>query len=150
MRRIYRREAWMDTESPNKRTREKITDEQKRVLNNWLRSDSPFRQDLTSEPVEERQTRARSYEDDDLRDLLENSDDWLTSEECCDRGVKDAKIASCSVHLIQPESVIVEKALEKMKNLSDEEEEHYKKLLQDYEFMNFLNDQIKRYLDNCR
>lgn len=58
---------------------------------------------------------------------------------------RSSNISVCR-HKIQPEEVVVEMALEKMKNLSPSDDERYRELLNDKEFMKLLDQHVEKYL----
>jgi len=150
MRKIYRHDAWKDTDCAEANDRrDKLTPIQRETLSKWLKLDSPFRYESDDELTEERQVRSRACEDDDLFSLLSKFDDLSDpNADICDKQ-KKGTIETCLGHKIQPENKIVTKALKKFEQLSDEEERHFRNLIGDKEFMDFLNDTVKRYLDNC-
>jgi hypothetical protein len=155
MRRIYRREVWRDTELPEP-SPEQITKEQKRILYEWLFNHSPIK-DEPPIRVETRGSRTRPLLFDDIIDLLNIPSDCASEEDCdtekvssssqgSEAGGIEQKIPICYGHKIQPEYVIFEKAICKMKSLSAEEEAEFSKLVNDKEFMKFLSDNIGDHL----
>ena len=141
MRKIYRQDAWMDMDAPFVVHSEQTTKEQRLLLARWLNSESPFRRDSVDV---ERQTRRSSYDDDDLRELLDSPSNWIrVDKKTCDT------IATCAGHAMQPESAIVERAIANMNHLSNAEEQTFQSLLRDKEYMTLLDQKIKAYLDSC-
>lgn len=160
MRKIYRDEVWKDTDAP-KHEPEKLSRQQKSELHKWLCLHSPFKDDY---PKKLCGTRSR-HQYQDCTDLIrildkeEHLNDCDNSEIHSDKHGKpstgcdvdhfddnELKISLCLGHKFQPEYVIVKKALSKMRNLSSEDEESYRDLLKDKEFMEFLHNNIGNYL----
>lgn len=168
MRKIYRDEVWKDTEVDNEHEIEQLDEYQKRILNEWLIFQSPF-SDLSPLKPSDRRSSKVVPESNDLTKLLNKSVDLMSSDDCdrdyetCDvlykerkdrrkskkqsKNTQTAKIEIHQGHHIQPESVIVERALEKMKHLPPEREKEFQDLLKDEEYMQFLSDNVKKYLE---
>lgn len=148
MQKIYHKDAWTDTEVPKTNEDVCLTEVQRAVLVNWLNKESPFRAELNdNDQVQERVTRAKAdVPEDDLFEMLSDPNNWSKNGETCD--IDKVKIAKCKDHEVVHESRIAERAIEKMDHLSSEQEEIIQKLMQDKEYMDFLDVHIKRFLDS--
>ena len=166
MRKIYKDEVWKDTELPEQ-TSEPITMEQKRLLYEWLFFHSPIREEEPPVQFETRGSRTRHLQYTDLQEMMKATTESESEDECDNRRnlflgkersrinnskVRKAepKIPICYGHKIQPEFVIFERAIRKMKSLSDKEEAQFKMLINDVEYMKFLENSIGNFLGITR
>lgn len=169
MKKIYKNERYKDTDEEQSFLEpEQLSKEQKRILHDYIKKRR--RQDevdvLPSGPRGSR----RMPPDDRFTEILEKgiSEKLLSKSDKesepldCDASVFDERaslspplkeiksepnLAFCSKHHVQPEERIVDIALLKMRNLKPEEEEKYRELLKDKEFMQVLDKHVDEY---CR
>lgn len=156
MKKIYKNDIYRDTDIPE-REPEKITKEQKRLLKEFLdnRQDPPDFQTVTSFTPTPRDSLiddlSRIQEDYTTVSIKEDEPQALRESDLeARRKSKDSILNSdnvviCAKHPIQPESIIVGRAIEKVRRASDYK---YKQLLKDEHFMKFLNEHIGRYVNN--
>lgn len=165
MKKIYYNEMYRDDEveiiEPE---RETMSDYQRKTLRDYLKAKrgyarvmGPMRRSQTRPPIDEL-ANFLGNSDSDCSDVIfvddvkenDNSKESLLSASGSintPTSSKSSRIELCLKHRIQPEENIVLKALEKMKNLSPEEELKYQELLKDKEYMDLLSDQAKKYVD---
>lgn len=160
MRKIYANDYLNDSDSSIESEPEELNPYQKKVLFEYLTQ--LYAQERT---FQMRKPRNLSPIKDCLLELLDKSSDEdsdselkgsetktqssKSQESTTTRHVLD-KIELCNKHKYHSEEGIVTIALDKMKNLSPEDETRCQNLLQDVEFMTILNDQVRDYLKNSK
>lgn len=154
MKKIYQNDVYIDTDVEDLRPRqEKMSMYQRKLLYDWLKARKghghflgPTRRSQTKPPQDELATFFEESDDSDVIFVDDNSsennnDTPLNQDASC-----SDKIAICAKHRIQAEDGIVRIALEKMKNLTADEEKKYQDLLKDKEFMALLNSHVQKYI----
>lgn len=157
MKKIYKKDIYRDTDIPE-RMPEEITNEQKRLLKEFLdqRPDPPnkhpqTRTSVTPTPPDNLLDRLSFIQEDyttvAIREepnapSLSDLEARRKSEDCL---LNSDKVVICAKHPVQPESIIVGRAIEKVRRISDHK---YRRLLKDEQFMKFLNEHIGRYVNN--
>lgn len=167
MRRIYRQEIWKDADHPNPTPAGAPSAKQRDLLSKWLMFDSPFSLVRQMRGISA-QRHQQPFPSNDLLDILDNcehqsSSPSLLSEDEFQFHISDLTeistghddesnplvIGHCRGHKIQPEKEIARQAIERMNQLSEEDELKVSTLMKDEEFMNFLKEQVRRYLQGC-
>lgn len=152
MRKIYRHEAFYDTDIPKKEP-ESFTEEQRKVLYDWLRCESPFRVKQTSRHKQGRR-RLNPSPSTDLVDILNMAQDSeKDSDDLVDSGADDdsddydeRKIPLLIGHKYQPERMVVRKALQNMRLLTKEQNERINYFMSDPDLMRLLHRQVSEHL----
>lgn len=154
MKKIYKKDIYRDTDVPERRP-EEITIEQKRLLKESLdeRQDPPNNPPtkicITPTPRDSLLDELSLIQNDYTTVAMPGESQPLSESELeARRKYKGALLNSdnvviCAKHRVQPESIIVGRAIEKVRHISDHE---YKTLLKDEHFMQFLNEHIGRYV----
>lgn len=145
---------YRDTDLPGPDEDPPITDEQRAILYDWLINHSPFNEEKPLRP-EGRRSQDQQLTYEDIVELLELSSepasdcDW-DSQETISANVTDQaapKTSTCQGHKVQPECVVFERAIARMRQLSASDEKKLEKLLNNPEYMSMLEDRVKDFLE---
>lgn len=149
MRKIYRYDHLSDdSDASIDSTPEELNSYQKKVLYDHLTQiyaqerSLPTRRNHQAQPTRDC---LRELLDESLGDETNDSSSDPSSQKLSTRHVLD-KIETCNKHKFSSEQEIVRLVLDKMKNLSAEDEKKCKKLFRDSEFMDYLNNQVEAFL----
>lgn len=149
MRKIYRYDHLSDdSDASIDSTPEELNSYQKKVLYDYLTEIYAQERNFPT-----RRTRQTQPTKDCLRELLDKSLGDGTNDSSSDPSSQNLttkhvldKIETCNKHKFSSEKGIVRLVLDKMKNLSAEDEKKCKKLFKDTEFMDYLNNQVEAFL----